>query len=38
VLAKIKKNIDVLKIASLQKKYKKCDDIINNKGAKLMYQ
>lgn len=38
VLGKIKKNIDVLKIATLQKKYKKCEDVLNNKGAKLLYQ
>ena len=25
VLAKIKKNVDVLQIAALQKKYKKCE-------------
>ena len=37
VLAKIKKSIDILKIASLQKKYKKCEEM-SNRTAKLMYQ
>lgn len=37
VLAKIRKNADVLRIAALQKKYKKLEDI-SNKTAKLMYQ
>ncbi|CAM5999934.1 unnamed protein product [Sphagnum balticum] len=36
VLARIRKNIDVLKIAALQKKYKKLEEI-TNKTAKLMY-
>lgn len=38
MLAKIKKNIDILKIAALQKKYKKCEDVLNNVRPKLMYQ
>jgi hypothetical protein len=37
VLAKIRKNADVLKIAALQKKYKKLEEV-SNKTAKLMYQ
>ena len=37
MLGKIKKSVDVLKIASLQKKYKKCEEI-TNKTARLMYQ
>ena len=37
VMAKIKKNVDVLQIAALQKKYKKCEEI-SNKTAKLMFQ
>lgn len=37
VLAKIKKNVDILQIASMQKKYKKCEELAN-KTAKLAYQ
>lgn len=36
VMAKIKKNVDVLEIAALQKKYKKCEEI-SNKTGKLMF-
>jgi hypothetical protein len=36
VLARIRKNIDILKIAALQKKYKKLDEI-SNKTAKLTF-
>ncbi len=37
-MGKIKKNVDILKIASLQKKYKKCEEVLNNVRPKLMYQ
>lgn len=37
MLAKIRKNTDVLKIAALQKRYKKLEEV-SNKTAKLMYQ
>ena len=37
VLSKIKKSTDVLRIAALQKRYKKLDEI-SNKTAKLMFQ
>lgn len=36
MLGRIKKNIDVLIVASLQKKYKKMEEI-SNKTAKLAY-
>ena len=36
-MSKLKRLTDVLKLAVLQKKYKKLDDI-GNKTAKLMYQ
>ena len=37
VMSKIKKTTDILRVATLQKRYKKYDEI-SNKQARLMYQ